>query len=245
MKAIGIIAATALAAASFTAVPARANERDLIRLGVGIGAAIIGEAMRNQRPKQTQPQQRRQQPQARSSNRQAPARQRAAAPAIAALPAVVPIPEFRPDPEAVAAQPFSPISDPVLEAARIFTGQQHEMEVPHDVLPEVVSIEDEQGRVWGVVDGHTAVKIEQAVDLGMSRSDAIAALTDLSPPQEAMVEEEAVSVPEPVVADIPPAIIEADLAPAELTEDIPEVVAVIEEPAPEPEPEPLSLDIDL
>ncbi len=257
MRTVSIITAAAFMATAST-IPARADDTAL-RLGIGIGAAILGEVLKNSdRPRQRQvaPQRSRQQAPARAASKKAPAARQAVAPVVAALPAEVPIPVSRPDPaEAFPVDSSSPIaSAPVLEASRTIAVE----EVPHGDFPDVVSIEDEHGRVWGTVDGEVAVKIEQAVELGMSRSDAIAALTDLSPPADettAALPEAEPKAAEPSVetvdarpvaapAEVPPAPVVTAPAPA------PEAVAVVEKPAPAPEPEPekpqpLSLDIDL
>ena len=259
-RTLSTITAAAFMATALTAVPAKAND-DLIRLGIGIGAAIIGEAMRGQgRQQQAQPQRRQQQ--TRQQPRQAPrqsqqtTRRAAQAATYAVLPDEGPIPMFRA--EAVAAAEAAAMLD---ASSPITVDPMEALE-----LPESLVMVDERGTFWGEVDRETGGKVMRAVKLGIPPSVALETLTDLPSPYVAPERTAAVSVsPElPVIeqededtaaeaaADLP-AVLDGlrlrdpSAAPQEAE---PEAVAVIEEPAPEipaeePEAKPLALDIDL
>lgn len=185
MKKTVIAALSAALLSSALIVPARAN--DMGNMGIGLGIAILGQMMksgnhssghasRDREPGRGDKLVGRSDGNTRSergNGRSAPA---STDPAIT-LPDVGPEIAFRPSDEEVAAILAADASAPAdapssIPVASTFTPGQS------------VDLIDENSLKWGSVSPEVAAKIVKATDLGMTRSQAIAALSGLKKPEQ-------------------------------------------------------------
>lgn len=198
MKKIATTITAALFSMTALSVPARAND-DLIRLGIGVGAALLGEAMKGGGNRQNGAQPRKgdkmigrvdgKQTKGQKQEPRQTAKKRQAAPAdevaYAPLPAIVPLPEDKPTADEMAAWIAAAPEREAMEAqaeAEIAAHVEQVAEQTTTAEAEGIDLIDENGRLWGNVPDATADKVWKAVDLGMKPSAAFAALSGLPDP---------------------------------------------------------------
>jgi hypothetical protein len=173
-----------LLSTAFTA-PAYAND-DVIRLGIGIAGALLGEAMKGGNNKASGRRNKgdvlegrvgevpSRNKGSRNRNKVAPAVAAGGAAAVAyALPEgdKAPIPEAKPTADQMAE--YAALQPPLLSTPDV-----------SDEFDESIPLTDERGRYWGAVAPADAEKVEAAVKLGMKPSVVIPEVTGLKLPEQ-------------------------------------------------------------
>jgi hypothetical protein len=177
------------------AAPAAAND-DMIRLGVGLGAALLGEVMKGGGNGKAQPRRgdkregrvdgkpTRERSQQTAKTKKQPQSEEADKAEWAArfpIPAIGPIIETKPTPEQmdvwIAAAPEREEQDAAAEV-EIAAGPVIAMEDATTAAVEEASIEitDENGKSWGLVTQTQMAKINEFIPLGMGLSDSYRAI---------------------------------------------------------------------
>ncbi|NHT78927.1 hypothetical protein G8E10_24825 [Rhizobiaceae bacterium CRRU44] len=193
MKKTAISITAAMFAMTALSSPARADG-DLLRLGIGIGATILGEAMKGGKDRQPRrgdklegrvgDRQQTRERQTRNTKGREAAPATAAAVATLALPEVIPTPEAKPTAEEMAVW----LADaPNREQAEIEIAADAEMRGVQPALDQTttaattteaatVELVDNDGKSWGKVSAEQHAKAMKFASLGMTLADAYRAI---------------------------------------------------------------------